>query len=89
MPALIRLSSAAVFRVNFLLFVTLLLIASNFGIGRGTKADDAHLVFATNGKHSRIEAVSFGRNADPALLAVSARVVLDHQHRVPIELYIH
>ena len=85
-PAFVRFSSAAVFRANFALSFTLLLITSNFTICRRAKADDAHPVFATNGKHNRVEAFFPGRDADPSLLAMVARFLLHHQHRVPIEL---
>lgn len=85
-PAFMRASWAPVFRLNFPLFTALLLlIASNLGIGCGANTDNAHRVFAADGIDGHVEAVIFGRDADPALFARLACVIQDDLHRVPVE----
>lgn len=88
MPALTRASWAPVFRLNFPLLTALLLllIALNLGIGRGRQTDDAHRVFVPDGVDRHVKAISFGRDADPALLVRLACVIEGDLHRVPVEL---
>lgn len=76
------------FRLNFPLLTALLLllIALNLGIGRGTQTDDAHRVFVPDGVDRHVKAISFGRDADPALLVRLACVIEGDLHRVPVEL---
>jgi hypothetical protein len=86
MPAFTRASWAPVFRLNFPLFTALLLlIASNLGIGCGTKTDNAHRVFAADRIDRHVDAVMFRRDADPALFVRLTCVIQRDLHRVPVE----
>lgn len=89
MPALMRASRAPVFRLNLpLLTALVLLIASNLGVGGGTHTDDAHRVFVPDRIDRHVKAITFGRDADPALLVRLACVIerdLQMRRRVPAE----
>lgn len=87
MPALTRASWAPVFRLIFPLLTTLLLLITlNLGIGCGTQTDYAHRVSAPDGIDRHVKAISFGCDADPALLVRLACVIEGDLHRVPVEL---